>query len=163
MPIGTLDELWALISPKLDLITNLLSTSPSILQNRFSNNGDITCRKSADFVASFIYLGDLSGVADLYFTVKPQAKINETPDNQATIQIKEGVGLLYINGGTASVPANGTLTITDALAGHVTITLNAVETAKLSANTKYRYDIKADNNVVAEGSFFVQSAITLTI
>lgn len=141
----------------------LLSTSPSLLQQRCMNNDDLICRKSGDFVASFIYLGDLSGVTNLYFTVKPQTLVNSLPDNQATIQIQEGVGLLYINGGVAGVPANGSITITDAPAGHITINLDAVETAKLTANTKYRYDIKADHNILAEGAFFVQSAITLTV
>jgi len=89
--------------------------------------------------------------------------VNSLPDNQATIQIQEGVGLLYINGGVAGVPANGSITITDAPAGHISINLDAVETAKLTANTKYRYDIKADHNILAEGAFFVQSAITLAV
>lgn len=142
---------------------SLLSTNPSVLQHRCMNNDDLICRRSGDFVASFIYLGDLSGVTDLYFTVKPQTLVNSLPDNQATIQIQEGVGLLYINGGVAGVPANGSITITDAPAGHISINLDAVETAKLTANTKYRYDIKADHNILAEGAFFVQSAITLAV
>lgn len=147
----------------ISTVLALLSTSPSLLQQRCMNNDDLICRKSGDFVASFIYLGDLSGVTNLYFTVKPQTLVNSLPDNQATIQIQEGVGLLYINGGVAGVPANGSITITDAPAGHITINLDAVETAKLTANTKYRYDIKADHNILAEGAFFVQSAITLAV
>lgn len=147
----------------ISTVLALLSTSPSLLQQRCMNNDDLICRKSGDFVASFIYLGDLSGVTNLYFTIKPQTLVNSLPDNQATIQIQEGVGLLYINGGVAGVPANGSITITDAPAGHITINLDAVETAKLTANTKYRYDIKADHNILAEGAFFVQSAITLTV
>ena len=145
------------------LSLNLLSTSPSVLQHRCMNNDDLICRKSADFAASFIYLGDLSGVTDLYFTVKPQTKVNSYLDSQATIQIQEGVGLLYINSGVAGVPANGSITITDAINGHLTINLDAVETAKLTANTNYRYDIKADHNIIAEGNFYIQSAVTLTV
>jgi len=147
----------------LSSILLLLSTSPSVLQHRCMNNDDLICRKSADFAASFIYLGDLSGVTDLYFTVKPQTKVNSYLDSQATIQIQEGVGLLYINGGVAGVPANGSITITDAINGHLTINLDAVETAKLTANTNYRYDIKADHNIIAEGNFYIQSAVTLTV
>ncbi len=145
------------------LSLNLLSTSPSVLQHRCMNDDDLICRKSADFAASFIYLGDLSGVTDLYFTVKPQTKVNSYLDSQATIQIQEGVGLLYINSGVAGVPANGSITVTDAINGHLTINLDAVETAKLTANTNYRYDIKADHNIIAEGNFYIQSAVTLTV
>jgi len=144
-------------------ILNLLSTSPSVMQNRCMNNDDLICRKSADFTASFIYLGDLTVFTKLYFTVKPQVDLNSTVDSKSTIQIEAGSGLIYINGGTALNPLNGSITITDAVAGHLTIALDAEETAKLSAGTKYRYDIKRDNTVLAEGAFYIQNAVTLTV
>ena len=50
--------------------------------------------------------------------------------------------MLYINGGVAGTSSNGDITVTDANNGDITVTLDEVETAKLSENASLVYDIQ---------------------
>lgn len=84
-------------------------------------------------------LGDITARTDLYFTVKRRT-IDD--DASAVVQIEETGGLLVINGGAPAAAGNGTLTVTDAVAGDVTITLAAVESEKLRATDNLQYDFK---------------------
>jgi hypothetical protein len=79
------------------------------------------------------------------------------------LQVEESAGLLYINKAAATVPGNGTLTVDDASAGNITITLEAVESDKILPNEAYCFDVKKDNDIMGEGKFLVSTAITRTI
>jgi hypothetical protein len=85
-------------------------------------------------------LGDISGRTKLWFTVK---KSKEDADSAAWIMIEETAGLEYINGVEATTPANGSITVTDAVRGDITIELDGVESVKLTdADGKGYFDIK---------------------
>lgn len=131
-----------------------------VLRNTSCN--DIYLQRSADFEWEAFGIGDLTGRSKLYFTVKYMKEKDDATDAQSIIQIEETAGLLYINK-TAGTPANGSIVVTDALAGTITISLAAIETDKLLPNESYRYDIKMDNTIMAEGKFYISSAITRTI
>lgn len=90
------------------------------------------------FSASITGLGSLANKAKLYFTAKRKI---EDADASAIIQIEEIGGLLVLNGAAAGTPANGSLTVDDAVAGDITITLSEVETTKLLKENLF-YDIK---------------------
>ncbi len=90
-------------------------------------------------------LGSLADVDKLYFTIKRKGSTpspQRIPDRDALVQIEEGDGLIYIDGREAQTAANGTLTIDDAVAGNITVTLEAVESAKLSPEVLLSYDVK---------------------
>lgn len=87
-------------------------------------------------------LGDISTRANVWFTVKDD---KDHADTASDIQIDENVGLLYIMG-TAGVAANGSITVTDAAAGDLTVFLEAIETAKLSDKGRFWYDIQWIDN-----------------
>jgi hypothetical protein len=130
---------------------------------RYIREEQIEIKRSTDVDFDVWGLGDLSGRSSLYFTVKMMREKDEVTDAQSIIQIEETAGLLYINKNAASVAGNGTLTVTDALAGNITVTLAATESDKIEPNTSYLYDIKMDNTVLGEGKFYVSTAITRTI
>ena len=132
-----------------------------ILQN--TSTTDIYMRRSADFEWEIYGLGDLSGRSALYFTVKLMKEKDSATDAESVIQIEESGGLLYINGGEAETPGNGTLTVTDEAAGTIVITLDAEETDKLAPNLAYRYDVKKDNTIMTIGKHYISTAITRTI
>ncbi len=130
---------------------------------RYYQQGIIILQRATDFVQSVTMLGDLTGVTNLFFTVKRRDDVDTTPDAQAIIQISEAAGLLAIAGIAATVPANGSITIDNLLAGNITIRLVATETLKLTPDALYMFDIKADNTVLAQGDFYINSAVTYTI
>lgn len=99
---------------------------------------DITIHRGDSFSAAITGLGNISGRTKLWFTVKTTAR---GADTAAIIQIEETAGLVYINGAAAATPANGDITVDDAVAGDITITLDEVETAKLVPDSLV-YDIQ---------------------
>ncbi len=100
---------------------------------------DIEVVRGDTFIVNLIYLGDLSARSKLWLTVKED---KDTPDNNADVQIEETGGLLYINKVAAGVPANASIVVTNAAAGNLTITLAAVETARLDTTGNFMYDIQ---------------------
>jgi hypothetical protein len=142
-------------------IIRMLQNNTAI--RRYLKSDQIEIKRSTDVDFDVFGLGDLSGRLSLYFTVKAMKEKDEATDPQSILQIEETEGLLYINKNEADNPANGTITVTDALAGNITITLTAEESDKISPNESYLYDIKKDNTVLGEGRFLVSTAITRTI
>lgn len=145
----------------LESLRSIIRQYNSVVLRNTSCN-DIYLQRSADFEWEVFGVGDLTGRSKLYFTVKYMKEKDEATDAQSVIQIEETAGLLYINK-TAGTPANGSITVTDALAGTMTIELDAAETDKLLPNESYRYDIKMDNTVMTEGKLYISSAITRTV
>ena len=86
-------------------------------------------------------LGDISARDNIWFTVKDA--IADT-DATAQIQVDEDTGLLYIDGGAATVAANGSITFTDAARGDITIRVEADEMAKLDPDFVGYFDIQTD-------------------
>ena len=85
-------------------------------------------------------LGDLTTVDDLWFTLKKQLG---DVDASAEMQISLLGGLLAIAGATAATPANGSITITDAAAGNITVALTAEEMAKLDVDFVGHWDVQS--------------------
>jgi hypothetical protein len=93
------------------------------------------------FAQTFTGLGDLTGITNLWFTVKKQ-DLNDI-DAAAEIQISQTGGLLAIAGAPAATPANGSITINaPATAGSITVALAAVEMAKLDIDFTGYWDIQ---------------------
>jgi len=145
----------------VNALISMLQHNPHI--RRYMRTDQIEIKRSTDVSFAIAGLGDLTGRTQLYFTVKDMQTKDTAADAQSVLQIEESEGLLYINKNEADTPANGVLTVTDALAGDITIELAAVESDKIQPNEPYLYDIKMDNTVLGEGRFLVSTAITRTI
>ena len=102
------------------------------------SGSDITIHRGDSLSVAITDLGDISGRTMLWFTVKTSAR---DADTAAIVQIEEAAGLVYINGATAATPANGSITVDDAVAGDITIVLDEVETAKLLPDSLV-YDVQ---------------------
>jgi hypothetical protein len=88
-------------------------------------------------------LGDISTRAgeSVWFTVKRQ---KDDADTDAIIMIGEDTGLMYLNGTDVSATraAEGSITVTDAVSGDITIWMNPTATDELVPSSKYYYDVQ---------------------
>lgn len=99
----------------------------------------VTQPRATTWDFSITGLGDITARDSLYFSIKRKTT---DADTASVVQIEETAGLLYINGEVATVAANGTLTVDNAVAGNVTVTLAAAETEKLRPTDNLQYDFK---------------------
>jgi hypothetical protein len=129
---GTLvADIWAYASRTLTLTAAQIAailTGSSLIFER----GDT-------WTISLTGLGSLAGRSKLWFTLKSQ---HSHTDAQSLVQIEETAGLLYLNGAAAGTAADGSITVTDANAGDVTITLKPAATATLSPATRLYWDVQ---------------------
>lgn len=98
----------------------------------------VTIRRGDTLDVDFAGLSDLTTRTNIWFTVKDD---KDDADSAATIQIDEATGLLYIIG-TAGTAAHGSITVTDAAAGDLTVVLDAEETTKLPLSGRFSYDVQ---------------------
>ena len=103
----------------------------------------ITIVRGDTFSGSLTGLGDISNYTKLWFSVK---RDRADTDARAIVQIvltnpAAGTdGLLYLNGASATA-AQGSITVDDAAAGDITITIDEVATAQL-ADQACMYDVQ---------------------
>jgi len=121
---------------------------------------DIAIQRGDTFSAAITGLGDISARTNLWFTVKVQ---RSDADSASIIQIDENNGLLYLNGAAATVAGNGSITVNDAVAGNITITLAAAETDDLRPQA-LQYDIQMATatgvSTLSDGSARVVADVT---
>lgn len=142
--IATSEELEA-VDDKIDAIkvkTDALDIS-AVNFVTLVNGTTITILRGDTFKCSISDLGSLASYVSLDFTVKA----NKTQaDTEALIRIRLNAtgltdGLLTLNGATPSSADDGSIVITDAAAGDITITLAASCTDDLATGT-YAYDVQ---------------------
>lgn len=85
-------------------------------------------------------LGGMTGYGKVWFTVKEHAS---DYDAESLVQVEYSVGLTYINKAAATTAANGSVTVTDAASGDITIVVDESETAKLPVRNDLHYDVQA--------------------
>jgi hypothetical protein len=123
----------------------------------------ITLKRGDTLSAALAGLGSLAGRTKLWFTVK---RALEDPDSAALVQIVEGTGLVTLNG-AAGTAGDGSVTVTDATAGNLTVALAARATALLETWGTYTYDVQilTASGVVtkAEGAFVVLADATRAV
>lgn len=110
--------------------TNAIITKSASVQ-------ELNIRRGDTLPASFSGLGDITGYTDIWFTVKRDPS---NADSAAEIQVT-GDGLVYLNG-TAATAANGSITVSDAAAGDISVSVAAIETAKLAIRSGMYYDLQ---------------------
>lgn len=125
------------------------------------SSSTITQYRGDDWSISLTGLGAVTGQTEVWFSVKRR---QSDTDAEAAVILSDGTGLEIING-TAGTTGNGTLTVDDASAGDFTMTLKAVESAKLAIGA-YVFDMQWKNasgeiTTIADGAFTVSPDVTL--
>jgi hypothetical protein len=124
----------------------------------------VTQYRATSWSFSLTGLGSLAARTKLYFTVK---RSGLDGDGGAVVQIEETAGLVYVNGAAATVAGNGTLTVTDAATGAITITLADDETAALETADAIYYDVKmitaTGSQLMTIGRFNIADLVTESI
>lgn len=129
---------------------------------------EITVYRGTTMSVSLTGLGDLSGYSKLYFSVK---RSFSDSDDDAILRVSdEASGLEKVNGADPTSATNGTITIDDVNNGDITITVDELETAKLSVQGGLKYDVKGigsggDVNLlsIGDGKFNVSGDVTRAI
>lgn len=115
----------------------------------------ITQRRGDTWNISLTGLGNITARTKLWFTLKESE--NDT-DAQSIIQIIEGTGLVYLNG-AAGTAVQGSITVTDAATGALTIAVAADATDEVELASNLYWDIQfaagAVVQTIAEGKFVV--------
>lgn len=140
-----------------DIVTALMSIAPIA---RAVRDVDLTLYRGDTWTQPIARLGNISGRDKLWITCKDD---KDDADAAAIFKIEETAGLEVIVG-TAGTPANGSITVTDALVGNITVVLAAVEAAKIEATKQFWYDVQMlDGTVVTtlrSGYLMVTSDVT---
>lgn len=129
--------------------TQVWSFAPRTLTNQIFNlppvqqGNNLTVVRGDTLSWSPTNLGSLINHSKILFTVK---RLYTDKDSEALVQISDTGGLLVINGLNASSPLNGSIVINDVNLGNLTVTLAAVETAKLDTLQNIYYDIQLIRN-----------------
>lgn len=119
--------------------TRTLTQSASAVTAAVSGS-TISIKRGDTFSGSLTGIGDISSRSKLWFTVKIHS---DDADTASIIQIEESAGLIYLNGTDASArAANGSITVTDASAGDITIALDEAETEDLVIRSGMLYDVQ---------------------
>ena len=127
----TAGEVWAYSTRTLTMTAAAITAGLS--------GSTITIQRGDTLTVSISGLGDISGRTGLWFGVKKAVRYADT---KALVLIEETAGLEYINEAAASVAGNGSITVTDESNGDITITLAAVETAKLPPFNNALWDVQ---------------------
>ena len=167
---GWSTETLAAIDVLIDAIkakTDLMDASSISVVSPISGTA-ITILRGDTFECSISDLGSLADYVSLDFTVKSD---KSDADSAALIRIRLNAtgltdGLLTLNGATASNADDGSIAITDAAAGDITITLAASCTDDLATGT-YAYDVQlieaADVSTLTSGKATVTADVTRAV
>ena len=132
-------------------VTNIWTHTPRTLTQTgdqiaaILDGDELTIHRGDSLSVSFTDLGDLSDRHRIWFTVKRQGIA--VADSASLIQVVESTGtgtdgLLYINGAAPDDAGNGSITIDDESDGDITITVEAVEMAKVPPGSTFFYDVQ---------------------
>jgi hypothetical protein len=160
---GTIDA--NIVSADSDFVVNANIVSSTVSAEAIVTGlvgNTITQLRGDSWSIQLSNLGNLTGYSNLWFTVK---RSKNDKDTESWIQIDVSSGLKYINGSEAGTPANGSVTVTDAATGAITVVLAPEESAKLPAKSGF-YDIQLKNSsnaiqTVQNGEFSIEGDVTL--
>lgn len=124
--------------------TRTLTGASQSVGNSLSAGATVTAYRASTWDVTLTGLGVLTGWTKLVVTLRSDL---DADDDDSLVQIQlsspsaASDGLLYINGAAATTKANGSIVVNDAVTGSITISLAAVESAKLS-HQRTKYDVK---------------------
>jgi hypothetical protein len=131
-------------------------TIPNFSVNPVVTSSSITVLRGDTWSIQLTGLGNITTRTKLYFTVK---RLFTDADSEAEVQVSESGGLIIINGDVAATPSNASITVNNATTGDITITVAAVETAKLDLLKDIYYDVQVVKptavNTLVYGNFTI--------
>jgi len=98
----------------------------------------ITVQRGDTLTVSLTDLGDISSRTKLWFAVKESS---EGEDTEATIFLEETAGLTVVNGETYATITDGEISVTDEVAGDLTVTILPSVTKDLAGGT-FKYELQ---------------------
>ena len=125
----------------------------------------ITRKRGDTWDISFTNLGNITTRTKLWFTIKT----NQSDfDPKALVLVEETLGLEYSNSSPAGTPANGAITIDNALLGNISIKVDEAETKALAPQNNIYYDVQArfadgDVHTLTYGTFHIVADVTRRI
>lgn len=139
--------------------------SPESIVSAITANS-ITVKRGDTWSLSLNGLGDITGYQNVWFTVK-NGKDIDSWDLSSMVQIDSDTGLLHINK-TVATAGNGSLTVSDAAAGDIDITLDASEAVKLDSLLNAVWDLQYMTSAGAivtltGGTFTLSKDVTRTV
>jgi len=145
----SLDSNYAVMtSPGLvdayDMADAIWSSTPRTLTHVATGAGaagtsdDLVIKRGDTFSQPITGLGDISTRTKLWVTVKTS---HGDTDAEAIIQWEETIGLVYLNGATASTPTDGAIVVDDEVAGDITVSLKVAASVVLEIASLW-YDIQ---------------------
>jgi|GEM_PF-6842563 len=117
----------ALTSGSVSTIANYI-TVPAAIAAASQSPSVITCLRGDTLRVALPALGDISTRSKLIFTAKSQ---NSDADDQAIVQVVEGIGLTRLNGAAVAL-TTATLSVTDAATGATNLEIDANMTAQFA-------------------------------
>lgn len=120
--------------------SSIIATVDAITSGVTIDGTSLTLERGDTWSIVVTGLGSLVGRSKLWFTLKDQHSLT---DQESLVQIEESGGLLFLNGAAAGTAADGSLVVTDANAGNVTITVKPGATAILPPSTRLYWDIQS--------------------
>jgi hypothetical protein len=125
----------------------------------------VTVPPYTTWIINLTGLGSLADRAKLYATFKESPQVDT--DANALIQVEETAGLLIANKAPAANPAHGSIVVTDAAAGNITITIDEAVTG-FAVRSGMGYDVKkitagGDAVLMTRGTFNVSEIVTRAI
>jgi len=137
---STIGEIATAVAGVCSCVTEWFAKSISVLSSIAEDTVVIT--RGDTLIIPFEGMGDITTCDNIWFTVKGD---KDDADTAADIQIDKTNGLLYINGVDAQAAgwaADGSITVTDAVAGDFTVRVEAVQTAKIGVCSRNWYDVQ---------------------
>jgi len=126
----------------------------------------ITVYRGTTWSISLTGLGDLTAFDKIYCSVKRNAG---QADSEAVLRLSDTDGLEWFNQVAAATPGDGSLVVTDAVIGAITLTVEAAVTQNAPLGT-FLYDIKGvatDGNPVTlksiGGQFVIAAEVTRAV
>lgn len=156
------------ILAQLDLIqagTDLLAEDVTINVVTGLIGSTLTIGRGVSLSQAIPGIGTLVGRSKLWFTLKRR---KQDADSAAIVQIEESGGLLYLNGAAPGSGQTGSITVTDAAAGNVTIALSAAAAAALPypiSEMVWDIKVKIGANVIkrVEGAAHLDADVTRAV
>ena len=139
-------------------LANIDPTRVTVLSPVAIDGGKITARSGDTWSIDLNGLGNIAGRTKLWFAINQPGK----PDAQAKLFVEESAGLIYANGAAAGDSSLGAITVSDASAGDITVTVDESITALMinassSWGVKYR-DASGSTRTLATGQFVIANA-----
>lgn len=144
--------------------TQLITTGGLTILSPIDQEGDrITGRIADTWVIELTGVGELTGVDELWFSVK----LTPDSDEAASLFLSLSEGLVRINGSEAPDASQGSVVVEDATAGNVRITVDESITSQLWPTTTARWALKqlldGATTTLTAGDFTIQRAEIVAI